>query len=98
MPLGATRRASAGRLTAVALLAVGLVPMHAGAQEGVSFVVHTTSWGMTDGQTARFTVLNSGEASTRLPPRDIFVQVTLLNARGDTIAMSDDIAVPPHEF
>jgi len=86
------------RLATLALCAVALAPIQAGPQAEISFVFHTISWGMTDGQTARFTVLNPGEALRQLPQRDVFVQVTLVDARGATIATSDEIAVPPGEF
>ena len=85
------------RLAALATLVLCLVQPKVRAQEEVSFVFHTISWGMVRGQTARFTVFNPNEPSER-ERRMIFVQVTLLDARGAVIAQSDEIAIPPGAF
>jgi hypothetical protein len=52
---------------------------------------------MARGQTARFTVFNPNEPSER-ERREVFVQVTLLDARGAEIAQSNEIAIPPGAF
>jgi hypothetical protein len=85
------------RLGVLALLALCLFQLQVRAQEEVSLVFHTISWGMGRGQTARFTVFNPNEPSER-ERRMIFVQVTLLDARGAVIAQSDEIAIPPGAF
>jgi hypothetical protein len=87
-----------GRLALLALLSVFFVLPHVRAQEEVSLVFHTISWGMVRGQTARFTVFNPHEQSERERPRIIFVQVMLFDASGAVIATSDEIAIPPGEF
>lgn len=92
-----TRKALNARLAALALLAVFLVQPQARAQEEVSFVSHTISWGMVHGQTARFSVVNPDEPSERERLRLVFVQVTLFDASGAVIATSDEIAIPPGE-
>jgi len=48
-------------------------------------------------QTARFTVFNPNEPSER-ERREVFVQVTLLDARGAAIAQINEIAIPPGAF
>jgi len=85
------------RRAALALLALCLIQPHVRAQEEVSLVFHTISWGMVRGQTARFTVFNPNEPSER-ERREVFVQVTLLDARGAAIAQSNEIAIPPGAF
>jgi hypothetical protein len=85
------------RLAALATLALCLVQPQVRAQEEVSLVFHTISWGMVRGQTARFTVFNPNEPSER-ERREVFVQVTLLDARGAAIAQSNEIAIPPSAF
>jgi hypothetical protein len=85
------------RLAALATLVLCLVQPKVRAQEEVSLVFHTISWGMVRGQTARFTVFNPNVPS-ELERRMIFVQVTLLDARGAVIAQSDEIAIPPGAF
>jgi len=85
------------RRAALALLALCLIQPQVRAQEEVSLVFHTISWGMVRGQTARFTVFNPNEPSER-ERREVFVQVTLLDARGAAIAQSDEIAIPPGAF
>lgn len=87
------------KLAPLALLAVFLVPtQRARAQEEVSFVFHTISWGMVRGQTVRVSVSNPNEPSEREPSRSVFVQVRLLDATGAVIATSDEIAIPPGEL
>jgi len=85
------------RRAALALLALCLIQPQVRAQEQVSLVFHSISWGMVRGQTARFTVFNPNEPSER-ERREVFVQVTLLDARGGAIAQSDEIAIPPGAF
>jgi hypothetical protein len=85
------------RLAALATLVLCLVQPKVRAQEEVSLVFHTISWGMVRGQTARFTVFNPNEPSER-ERREVFVQVTLLDSRGAAIAQSDEIAIPPGAF
>jgi hypothetical protein len=85
------------RLAALTLLALCLIQPQVRAQEDVSLVFHSTSWGMVRGQTARFTVFNPNEPSER-ERREVFVQVTLLDARGAVIAQSNEIAIPPGVF
>jgi hypothetical protein len=85
------------RRAALALLALCLIQPQVRAQEEVSLVFHSISWGMVRGQTARFTVFNPNEPSER-ERREVFVQVTLLDARGAAIAQSDEIAIPPGAF
>jgi hypothetical protein len=85
------------RRAALALLALCLIQPQVRAQEEVSLVFHSISWGMVRGQTARFTVFNPNETSER-ERREVFVQVTLLDARGAAIAQSNEIAIPPGVF
>jgi hypothetical protein len=85
------------RLGAAALLALCLIQPQVRAQEEVSLVFHTISWGMARGQRSRFTVFNPNEPSER-ERREVFVKVTLLDARGAAIAQSDEIAIPPGAF
>jgi hypothetical protein len=92
-----SRHISIIRLAALTLLALCLIQPQVRAQEEVSVVFHTISWGMVRGQTARFTVLNLNEPSER-EMREVFVQVTLLDARGAAIAQSNEIAIPPGSF
>jgi hypothetical protein len=67
--------------------------------EEVTFVFHTISWGMARGQAARFTIFNPNEpVKTELTRQVTFVEVMLLDARGDVIAQSDEIAIPPGAF
>ena len=94
---GFSRYISTIRLAALTLLALGFVQTQVRAQEEVSIVFHTISWGMVRGQTARFTVFNPNEPSDR-ERREVFVQVTLVDARGAAIAQSDEIAIPPGAF
>src|SRR5262245_27448438 len=56
-----SRHSSVLRLAALAMLAICIVQPQVRAQEEVSFVFHTISWGMDRGQTARFTVGNPNE-------------------------------------
>lgn len=87
------------RFAALALLALCFVQPQVRAQEQVSFVFHTISWGMVRGQTARFTVSNPDEPLKTEPTRQVtFVQVMLMDARGGVIATSDEIAIPPGAF
>jgi hypothetical protein len=87
------------RLAALALLALCLVQPQVRAQEEVSIVFHTISWGMARGQTARFTIFNPNEPVNTEPTRQVtFVEVMLMDARGAVIAQSDEIAIPPGEF
>jgi hypothetical protein len=84
------------RLAALATFVLCLVQSQVHAQEEVSFVFHTISWGMVRGQTARFTMFNPNEpVKTELTRQVTFVEVMLLNARGAVIAQSDEIAIPP---
>src|SRR6266498_2400514 len=85
------------RRAALALLALCLIQPQVRAQEEVSLVFHTISWGMVRDQTARFTVFNPNEPSER-ERREVFVQVTLLDARGAAIAQINEIAIPPGAF
>ena len=69
------------------------------AQEEVSFVFHTISWGVASDQTARGAVASPNEpVKTELTRQVTFAQVMLPGARGDVIARSDEIAIPPGEF
>src|SRR5262245_17644787 len=87
------------RLGALALLVLCLVQSQARAQEEVSFVFHTISWGMGRGQTARFTIFNTNEpVNTELTRQVSLVEVMLLDARGAVIAQSDEVAIPPRAF
>jgi hypothetical protein len=87
------------RLAALALFALCLVQPQVRAQEEVSLVFHTISWGMARGQTARFTIFNPSEpVNTELTRQVTFVEVMLMDARGAVIAQSDEIAIPPGEF
>ena len=92
-----TRKALNAKLAALALLALCLVQPQASAQEEVSFVFHTISWGMARGQTTRFSVVNPNEPSER-ERRMVLIQVMLFDASGAMIATSDEIAIPPGEF
>jgi hypothetical protein len=92
-----SRHISTIRLAALALLALCLIQPQVRAQEEVSRVFHTISWGMVRGQTARFTVFNPNEPSER-ERREVFVQVTMLDARGAAIAQSNEISIPPGAF
>jgi hypothetical protein len=85
------------RLAALALLALCLIQPPVRAQEEVSFVFHTISWGMVSGQTVGFNVFNTNEPSEQ-ERGTVFVQVTLLDARGAAIANSDEIAILPAAF
>ena len=96
---GFSRYISTIQLAALTLLAVGFVHTQVRAQEEVSLVFHTISWGMARGQTARFTIFNPNEpVKTELTRQVTFVEVMLLDARGAVIAQSDEIAVPPGAF
>jgi hypothetical protein len=87
------------RLGAFALLVLCLFQPKVRAQEEVSIVFHTISWGMARGQTARFTIFNPSEpVNTELTRQVTFVEVMLMDARGAVIAQSDEIAIPPGEF
>jgi hypothetical protein len=87
------------RFAALTLLALCFVQPQVHAQEEVSFVFHTISWGMVRGQTARFTVFNPNEpVKTELTRQVTLVEVMLLDARGAVIAQSDEIVIPPGEF
>ena len=98
MRIQATRNALIGRIAQVALIALCLFNPQVRAQQEVSFVFHTISWGMVRDQTARFNVFNSNEPSESGRPRIISIQVTMFDASGAEIARSDDIAIPPGEF
>ena len=63
----------------------------------VTFVLHTTSWGMSRGQTTRISVLNPNEPSEQ-ERRTVFIRVVLFDAGGAVIAESDEFAIPPGEF
>jgi hypothetical protein len=87
------------RLGALTLLVLCLLQPKVRAQEEVSLVFHTISWGMVRGQTARFTMFNPNEpVKTELTRQVSFVEVMLLDARGSVIAKSDEIAIPPGAF
>ncbi|HEY9431844.1 MAG TPA: hypothetical protein VI260_10325 [Blastocatellia bacterium] len=87
------------RLGALALLVLCLFQPKVRAQEEVSLVFHTISWGMARGQTARFTIFNPSEpVNTELTRQVTFVDVMLMDARDAVIAQSDEIAIPPGEF
>jgi hypothetical protein len=94
------RHISIIRLAALALGALCFVQPQVQAQEEVSFVYHTISWGMVRGQTARITVFNPNEpVKTELTRQiTIIVEVKLLDALGAVIAQSDKIAIPPSAF
>jgi hypothetical protein len=62
--------------------------------EGIA-CLHTTSWGMAYGQTTRISMENP--ASSERDGRPLFVQVTLFDATGESIAVSDEIAIPAGE-
>jgi hypothetical protein len=64
----------------------------------MSALLHTSSWGMTCGQTARLIVVNPIEPSERESQQMLFVQVVLFDANGAVIAESDEIAIPPGEI
>jgi hypothetical protein len=64
----------------------------------VRSVVHTTSWGMLGGQTARISVVNANEPSEQGQQRIVFIRVLLLDAGGAVIAQSDEVAIPPGKF
>jgi hypothetical protein len=94
-----TRKLLNAKLAALALLAMCLVQPQVRAQEEVSVVFHTISWGMVRGQTARFSVFNTNKPSERdRRLRIVFFQVMLFNASGALIANGDEIAIPPGEF
>ncbi len=87
------------RLGALALFVLSLVQPNVRAQEEVSFVFHTISWGMVRGQTAHITIFNTNEpVNTELTRQVSLVEVMLLDARGAVIAQSDEIAIPPRAF
>ena len=87
------------RLVALALLVLCLFQPKVRAQEEVSLVFHTISWGMARGQTARFTIFNPIEpVNTELTRQITLVEVMLMDARGAVIAQSDEITIPPGEF
>ncbi len=86
------------RVAAFALLALCLVQPQVRAQEEVSFVFQTISWGMVSGERVRFTVGNTNEPVNTELTRQITIVVELLDARGAVIAQSDEIAIPPGEF
>jgi hypothetical protein len=87
------------RLGALALLALCLVQSQVRAQEEVSLVFHTISWGMGRGQTARFTIFNPNEpVDTEMTRQVTLVEVMLMDARGSVIAQSDEIAILPGAF
>lgn len=87
------------RLGALALLALCLVKSQVRAQEEVSLVFHTISWGMGRGQTARFTIFNPNETvNTEMTRQVTLVEVMLMDARGSVIAQSDEIAIPSGAF
>lgn len=85
------------RWAALALLALCLIQPQVRAQEEVSIVFHTISWGMVRSQTVGFNVFNTNEPSEQ-ERGTVFVQLTLLDARGAAIANSDEIAIPPGAF
>jgi hypothetical protein len=87
------------RLGALALLVLCLFQPQVRAQEEVSFVFHTISWGMGRGQTARLTIFNTNEpVKTELTRQVSLVEVMLMDARGAVIAQSDEIAILPGAF
>jgi hypothetical protein len=99
MRIGYIHHVSIIRLGALALLVLCLFQPKVRAQEEVSLVFHTISWGMARGQTARFTIFNPSEpVNTELTRQVTFVEVMLMDARGAVIAQSDEIAIPPGEF
>jgi hypothetical protein len=96
---GFNRHISIIRLAGLTLLALCFIQPQVQAQEEVSFVFHTISWGMVRGQTARFTVFNPNEpVKTEMTRQITIVEVMLLDARGAVIAQSDEIAIPPGAF
>jgi len=99
MRIGYIHHVSIIRLGALALLVLCLFQPKVRAQEEVSLVFHTISWGMARGQTARFTIFNPSEpVNTELTRQVTFVEMMLMDARGAVIAQSDEIAIPPGEF
>ena len=82
---------------ALALIVLSLFQQEARAQEEVSIVFHTISWGMVRGQTARFTVANPNQPSEQ-EQRTIFFHVTLFDTLGRVIAKSDELAIQPGKF
>jgi len=87
------------RLGVLVLIVLCLFQPKVRAQEEVSLVFHTISWGMARGQTARFTIFNPIEpVNTELTRQIILVEVMLMDARGAVIAQSDEITIPPGEF
>ena len=97
MKLYLARHIWLARLAALALLALCLLQAQVRAQEQVSFVFHTISWGMVSGQRVGFNVFNTNEPSEQ-ERGTVFVQVTLLDARGAAVVGSDEIAIPPGAF
>jgi hypothetical protein len=97
MRYGFIHHVSIIRPAALALLALCLLKPQVRAQEQVSLVFHTISWGMVSGQRVAFNVFNTNEPSEQ-ERGTVFVQVTLLDARGAAVARSDEIAIPPGAF
>ena len=99
MRSGYIQHVSIIRLGALALLVLCLFQPKVRAQEEVSYVFHTISWGMGRGQTARFTIFNTNEpVNTELTRQVSLVEVMLMDARGAVIAQSDEIAILPGAF
>lgn len=86
------------RFAALALLALCFVQPQVQAQEEVSLVFHTISWGMVSGQRARFTVFNPNEPVNTELTRQVTIVVELLDTRGAVIAQSDEVAIQPGAF
>src|SRR5262245_40577342 len=84
-------------LAAFALIVSSLFQQQARAQEEVSIVFHTISWGMVRDQTARFTVANPNQPSEQ-EHRMIFFQVKLFDTLDRLIAKSDELAILPGKF
>ena len=83
------------------LLLIGLVALAAGranAQDRHRNEIHieSLSWGVSSGQTARISVVNSlsVDGSTR-STAPIIVRIQLLNTEGEVLAESDEITVEP---
>lgn len=67
--------------------------------EEVTFIFHTTSWGMVRNQTARFTLFNlNAPESPNEPSEAVQVQVKLFDAEGRSVAESAEMTVPAGQF
>lgn len=94
-----TRRKPIARLAVLALLALCFVQTTVRAQGTTECVLDSAPLGLTLGQTLRFSPFNPNQRLEGHPQRQtVLVQVALRDARGNLIAHSQELALPPGEF